>query len=87
MWLGGWLEKWGFKLISTQVVVEVEVGVELGNSSLHLIIKFTMGCLCPYNKDIFGAIQSNLISEHLSTMNIEFWIVKNRKYVPKNLNL
>ena len=26
----GWLEKWGLKLISTQVVVEVEVGVELG---------------------------------------------------------
>ena len=29
-WVGGWgLEKWGLKLISTQVVVEV--GVELGN--------------------------------------------------------
>ena len=27
----GWLEKWGLKLISPQVVVEVEVGVELGN--------------------------------------------------------
>ena len=27
----GWLEKWGLKLFSTQVVVEVEVGVELGN--------------------------------------------------------
>ena len=27
----GWLEKWGLKLISTQVVVEVGVGVELGN--------------------------------------------------------
>ena len=26
--MGGWLEKWGLKLISTQVVVEVEVGVE-----------------------------------------------------------
>ena len=35
-WLGGWgwLEKWGLKLISTQVVVEVEVGVELGNKVL-----------------------------------------------------
>ena len=33
-WLGGWgwLEKWGLKLISTQVVVEVEVGVELGKN-------------------------------------------------------
>ena len=29
---GGWVEKWGLKLISTQVVVEVEVGVELGNN-------------------------------------------------------
>ena len=29
--MGGWLEKWGLKLISTQVVVEVEVGVELSN--------------------------------------------------------
>ena len=28
---GGWLEIWREKLISTQVVVEVEVGVELGN--------------------------------------------------------
>ena len=28
----GWLEKWGLKLISTQVVVEVEVGVQLGNT-------------------------------------------------------
>ena len=26
-----WLEQLGIKLISTQVVVEVEVGVELGN--------------------------------------------------------
>ena len=35
-WVGGWggvgwLEKSDIKLISTQVVVEVEVGVELGN--------------------------------------------------------
>ena len=30
-WVGGWLEIWRVKLISTQVVVEVEVGVELGN--------------------------------------------------------
>ena len=36
----GWLEKWGLKLISTQVVVEVEVGVELGNirSVLNLFL-------------------------------------------------
>ena len=31
-WVGGWLEIWRVKLISTQVVVEVEVGVELGNN-------------------------------------------------------
>ena len=31
--VGGWLEQLGIKLISTQVVFEVEVGVELGNSS------------------------------------------------------
>ena len=29
--VGGWFEIWRVKLISTQVVVEVEVGVELGN--------------------------------------------------------
>ena len=29
---GGWREQLGLKLISTQVVVEVEFGVELGNS-------------------------------------------------------
>ena len=29
----GWLEKSDIKLISTQVVVEVEFGVELGNRS------------------------------------------------------
>ena len=29
--MGGWLEIWTVKLISTLVVVEVEVGVELGN--------------------------------------------------------
>ena len=34
----GWLEKWGLKLISTQVVVEVEVGVELGNIEYVLSI-------------------------------------------------
>ena len=28
--MGGWLEQSGIKLISTQVVVEVEVGDELG---------------------------------------------------------
>ena len=31
--LGGWLEIWRVKLISTQFVVEVEVGVELGNNN------------------------------------------------------
>ena len=35
-WVAGWLEKWGLKLISTQVVVEVEVGVGLGNESIFI---------------------------------------------------
>ena len=30
-WVGGWLEISRVKLFSTKVVVEVEVGVELGN--------------------------------------------------------
>ena len=30
--MGSWLEIWRVKLISTQVAVEVEVGVELGNN-------------------------------------------------------
>ena len=37
-WVGGWvgwLEKWGLKLISTSVVVEFEVGVELGNTHFN----------------------------------------------------
>ena len=44
----GWLKKWGLKLISTQVVVEVEVGVELGKNALNrpkLILKST--CFSP----------------------------------------
>ena len=43
--MGGWLEKWGFKLISTQVVVEVEVGVELGNIHFHTL-EFTLKKTC-----------------------------------------
>ena len=31
--VGGWLEIWTVKLISTLVVVEVEVGVELGKNT------------------------------------------------------
>ena len=39
VWVGGWggvgwLDKSDIKLISTQVVVEVDVGVELGNNLL-----------------------------------------------------
>ena len=30
-WAGGWLEIWGLKLNSSQVVDEVEIKVELGN--------------------------------------------------------
>ena len=32
--MGGWLEIWRVKLISTQVIVEVEVGMELGKNNL-----------------------------------------------------
>ena len=34
MGVGGWLEQLGIKLISTQVEVVVEVGVELGKISV-----------------------------------------------------
>ena len=34
--VGGWLEIWRVKLISTQVAVEVEVGVELGKIQSQL---------------------------------------------------
>ena len=34
---GGWLEIWRVKLISTQIVVEVEVGVELGNNKINTL--------------------------------------------------
>ena len=39
-WVAGWLEQLGIKVISTQVVVEVEVGVELGNnlSSVYFLV-------------------------------------------------
>ena len=33
--MAGWLEQLGIKLISTQVVVDVEVGVELGKKKLE----------------------------------------------------
>ena len=39
-WLGGWMEIWRVKLISTQVSVSVEVVVELGNTKL-----FDMYCV------------------------------------------
>ena len=45
-WLGGWLEKSDIKVISTQVVVEVEVGVELGKNLLHHYVLLIRKCLC-----------------------------------------
>ena len=30
-WVHGWLEIWRLRLFSTKVVVEVKVGIELGN--------------------------------------------------------
>ena len=40
-WVGGkgWLEKSDIKLISTQVVVKIEVGVELGNTVCLLKVR------------------------------------------------
>ena len=38
MGVGGWLEQLGIKLISTQVVDEVEVGVELGNLEFGIFV-------------------------------------------------
>ena len=35
--MGGWLEIWRVKLVSTQVVVEVEVGVELGKNYMSCL--------------------------------------------------
>ena len=45
--MGGWLEIWRVKLISTQVVVEVEVGVELGKNDVRVLkgILYNMGPL------------------------------------------
>ena len=44
-WLGGWLEIWRLRLISTQVVVEVEVGVELGNTlKIEVFRKLILFC-------------------------------------------
>ena len=31
-WLGGWLQNWKVVLISTQIVVKVEVEVDIGNN-------------------------------------------------------
>ena len=43
-WVGGWLEIWGVKLISTQVVVKVELG------NIHKIfgqcIDLSLVCKC-----------------------------------------
>ena len=41
--MGEWLEIWRVKLISTQVVVEVEVGVELGNEHTAVNDQYIIG--------------------------------------------
>ena len=57
-WVGGWLEIWRVQLISTQVVVEVEVGVELGNWGLG------MGWwrLGPFQAEVVDVVGANLTS-------------------------
>ena len=57
--MGGWLEKWGLKLISTQVVVEVEVGVELGN--IHL----------SDNKFVYA--MESIMTARISLIKIVYW--------------
>ena len=44
---GGWLEIWRIKPISTQIVVEDEVGVELGNIKIiaAMVIMYVMAIL------------------------------------------
>ena len=47
--MGGWLEKRGLKLISTQVVVEV--GVELGNDAISVQIGVNLHISVKYAKN------------------------------------
>ena len=61
--MGGWLEKWGLKLISTQVVVEVEVGVELGNT----------GCIKKMSRFVF------FISRHLLELQEGFYMGRKKR--------
>ena len=49
--MGGWLEIWRVKLISTQVVVEVEVGVELGNDAISVQIGVNLHISVKYAKN------------------------------------
>ena len=58
-WLGGWLEILRVKLISTQVVVEVEVGVELGN--IHL----------SDNKFVYA--MESIMTARISLIKIVYW--------------
>ena len=57
-WVGGWFEIWRVKLISTQAVVEFEVGVELGNWGLG------MGSwrLGPFQAKVVDVVGANLSS-------------------------
>ena len=65
-WVGGWggcvcwwLQIWRLKLISTQVVVEVEVGVELGN--IHL----------SDNKFVYA--MESIMTARISLIKIVYW--------------
>ena len=37
-WLGGWLENWRVMLISTQIVVKVEVEVDIGKKHVNYFV-------------------------------------------------
>ena len=56
----GWLEQLGIKLISTQVVVDVEVGVELGNKS-YISLNYLIDKSRVLNF-AFGTLESNTIN-------------------------
>ena len=71
----GWLEKWGLKLISTQVVVEVEVGVELGNIPILLISDCLKSCYHCMSRWGFDKIQL-AATRHVTCAKDSDWLAK-----------
>ena len=76
--MGGWLEIWGLKLISTQVEVEVEVGIELGKK-FELIAEAKKQSIswdsCPFANYIgtfLYPVSQTFIMNHKTLVNICF---------------